>query len=637
MKKNTFLNKKAKSIIASAMAMTLAVPSVTVLVNETEIMAEEPDSIMTTAVADSNDQFVTVPQPVSSVDFEVSGIGVEADADRGNVFHYTSDECELVLDNPYGSEELAEYLRERSEYDVADDTWKRFGGKLQPVWEKGLTLSYWIKVPADENGEYFNSSILRWELYDQEYYQADDYAKYLCCTYFDVEKTADYLNYTAEDYATAAKEESKVIYGSEFYFKYLEYATDENGNVITDASGAPVAAMYKGTEGIEGPVYDVRYFEDEKSWYYMYNPHFTRGYVKTADGRYELQLAQLHCVGDNENYYSRYSTVDIDEGSYIRRALVDGELQIDADDSILWIADGGDGIQSNPNSVKDYGTIMSMQGGNMFFMNSWRESVEEVTGAGGTYQSAKYSALSPVTSITDYNQKDGSYTGVKDGNCDTWHQVTVTLQNDWAEFYVDGIKADIDENYSSYGRVSIGSGTSFERLNKGTGLRSSYGSDVSRGRFSYGNYVCRLLMEWITDEEATFHIGGSGKYGKEYNLAGESTEFYLDDLKFYGELLDEKQIQAAYEAQKPIEDVTSGGVDVGQPGNNKPVDDNKLVGDVDGNGKLELNDAQIVLRAALKISGLTQIQIQAADIDTDNQITLTDAQKILKLALKIIE
>ncbi len=62
-----------------------------------------------------------------------------------------------------------------------------------------------------------------------------------------------------------------------------------------------------------------------------------------------------------------------------------------------------------------------------------------------------------------------------------------------------------------------------------------------------------------------------------------------------------------------------------------------IMGDVDNNGKVELNDAQIVLKAALKITGLTQIQFQAADIDTDNQITLTDAQKILKLALKIIQ
>lgn len=46
-------------------------------------------------------------------------------------------------------------------------------------------------------------------------------------------------------------------------------------------------------------------------------------------------------------------------------------------------------------------------------------------------------------------------------------------------------------------------------------------------------------------------------------------------------------------------------------------------------------DAQLTLKAALKIDTLTPEQTKAADVNKDNSITLADAQKILKVALKI--
>lgn len=58
-------------------------------------------------------------------------------------------------------------------------------------------------------------------------------------------------------------------------------------------------------------------------------------------------------------------------------------------------------------------------------------------------------------------------------------------------------------------------------------------------------------------------------------------------------------------------------------------------GDVDNNGKVELNDAQIVLKAALKIIELSEEQIRSGDMNADKKITLEDDQSILKIALKI--
>lgn len=60
-----------------------------------------------------------------------------------------------------------------------------------------------------------------------------------------------------------------------------------------------------------------------------------------------------------------------------------------------------------------------------------------------------------------------------------------------------------------------------------------------------------------------------------------------------------------------------------------------VMGDVDGNGKVELADAQLTLKAALKLTTLEGAQISAADVDSNGKVELADAQKILKVALKI--
>lgn len=59
------------------------------------------------------------------------------------------------------------------------------------------------------------------------------------------------------------------------------------------------------------------------------------------------------------------------------------------------------------------------------------------------------------------------------------------------------------------------------------------------------------------------------------------------------------------------------------------------LGDVDGNGVVELADAQMALKASLKVESLDEIQTKAADVDASGNIELRDAQKILKAVLKI--
>ena len=67
----------------------------------------------------------------------------------------------------------------------------------------------------------------------------------------------------------------------------------------------------------------------------------------------------------------------------------------------------------------------------------------------------------------------------------------------------------------------------------------------------------------------------------------------------------------------------------------KTVTQERAKGDVDGNGTVELADAQLTLKAALRIIELTGDDLKAADVDESGEVNLEDAQKVLKAALKI--
>ena len=63
--------------------------------------------------------------------------------------------------------------------------------------------------------------------------------------------------------------------------------------------------------------------------------------------------------------------------------------------------------------------------------------------------------------------------------------------------------------------------------------------------------------------------------------------------------------------------------------------DTVLLGDADGNGKINLADVQQVLRMYLKMIPYDEAQLAVCDVDGNGKIQLKDAQMILKEFLKI--
>lgn len=62
----------------------------------------------------------------------------------------------------------------------------------------------------------------------------------------------------------------------------------------------------------------------------------------------------------------------------------------------------------------------------------------------------------------------------------------------------------------------------------------------------------------------------------------------------------------------------------------------EVPGDVNGDEKVDLSDAQIILKSALKLITLDESVMKSADVNGDEKVNLSDAQLVLKYALKLI-
>lgn len=68
-----------------------------------------------------------------------------------------------------------------------------------------------------------------------------------------------------------------------------------------------------------------------------------------------------------------------------------------------------------------------------------------------------------------------------------------------------------------------------------------------------------------------------------------------------------------------------------------PAEPQVTVGDIDGNGKITLKDATLLLQHVNKVATLENSQLAAADISGDGKITLKDATLLLQYVNKIID
>ena len=67
----------------------------------------------------------------------------------------------------------------------------------------------------------------------------------------------------------------------------------------------------------------------------------------------------------------------------------------------------------------------------------------------------------------------------------------------------------------------------------------------------------------------------------------------------------------------------------------KPITDDKLLGDVDGDNKINSLDSLLILRASVKLETFDEVTTLLADVDGDGKITSTDALEVLRFSVNL--
>lgn len=337
--------------------------------------------------------------------------------------------------------------------------------------------------------------------------------------------------------------------------------------------------------------------------YMTYNPDYEVGY-KLGGGAIEVYKEGTDPdLDDNwvliqsagEDMYDAFYEVDykVNPNSKVRQGRPDGFLQISLDGSFYFAEDDHSGVNENPNIVD---TKNEFNVRNSLRMNG-------------------------STTLTDT-------VSAKSEESAGWHMVTVVIQNDWIEYYLDGEYYDaLTDEFSFYGNAfcaDVGS----KSFNAGFGLKAPYHKGPSaRTDYLSGNRVGLLLTEWLSLESTTFSIGGTNVavVNEEGNPFPERVaEFWIDDVAFYDTLLDENQIYALYD--EGLKDIAEGGGDA-------------TIGDVNEDGNINASDALLVLKYAAKMDiSAEKFNEAAAQTNTgDSDINAKDALNILKVAAKLLE
>lgn len=487
----------------------------------------------------------------------------------------TSQYSTINITNPYKG---LYYLKEYEPWEDVDT--KLFRQCRQPDWKQGITISYWIKTPAGEDGYGVNSNVVGFKS-NRFQMQADDYAKYLSTVIYG----RDFNSFTEAEKELLDISFSGVDRSSAFYLELAEAETYNGLPLYTDP-------------------------ENMGELYYM-NKNYEEGYILYNDGTIgettETPVSNNFSIppylGDTED--------DHDPGeSVIRYAWTYSEMWLDATSSFYFENDTANvNTQLNPNNVTTYGTKAGMQNNDCFNINSWK-GADNMAEADEKGMAGDNPALYP----------------------DEWHYVTCVIRNDWVEYYFDGEEIDIEEYYSSFGgnglATPVGTGYKpWKRFNKGTGSRYGYGHNKTDiYNCAYGNYVAATMMEWLVKDCVKASIGGGNVAGDGYMMYADTDEIMLKNIVFYDEPLNEDQIEAL--AENPY---------VYDKKNEDQSDNKGLLGDVNLDTIIDASDALAVLKHAASLEKLEGEANENADVNSDGNIDASDALEILKYAAGLIE
>ncbi len=490
-----------------------------------------------------------------------------------------------TISNPFAGKDFTEEL-------VLEDGY--------PSWTKGVTIAYWVKLPAD-SGSVSDAAVLNFNLEnDRSLYNRDE-VHYKRC-----------VSYSPSSPAYSMGEMKKYVDEEGRIFTVLE----NYGSLVRYNPSYPVAGYYYTTD--EGGAYRVYEQGTDPSvasnWTYL--DYIGRGYY--ADYAY---------LYDEDPVYGAYSKH--------REALISGSLSLYASGSMGYRQDSSDDntLQRNPN-LPTYGNYMSMHKLNQFYY--W---------ANGSAKSNNKSSLkSPSMTDTSSN----------------WHYVVTVITNDWVQTYIDG--TELTTEYLNYWGNAFCLQNSAEGFNLGYRQRGFYQKAPSMD-FEGDTTILDFISDEDTSL-CIGGLGAGAAYLGQNTIqtpAGtqvKELEFYDVPLNADQIWATEVTLPAGYqeaplkaessrekydvipdsELEPPILKGEKPPVEEEPPISDTPIDDKEMKkGDVDKSGKVNSEDALCILKYDVKLLELDEEQMELADVDGEPGINASDALCILKYDVRLID
>ena len=410
-------------------------------------------------------------------------------------------------------------------------------------------------------------------------------------------KTADDTNTVIVNFRNT----NRLQFHKDDYRKHLLAVEAKAAYDKSVADGTPIdsrfalgeTSIYLDGEGKEYTVYNGG------GTYMTYNPEYTEGYKlgtgtidaykQGDDPEEEASWVVIGAIGTSrfEAFYEMDYTVN--PKSEVRQGYTNGYLQFSLDGSIAFREDDLSGTNLNPNIVP-----------------------------------AKPNEINCHNTLSMMGSETLTDTLSAENDIEKWHMVTIVIQNDWIDYYLDGeLYEDLADEFNYWG-TAMNINVAGKSFNAGFGLREPFQRGAAaRTDYLSGNRAGSLLTEWLSLEDTTLSIGGTNTMALGSGGCVERVaEFAIDDVAFYDTLLDEDQIWALYEA----------GVEAIE----NPV--KVMIGDVNDDKAIDAADALLVLKYAAKLDLSKDTFIEAAAAtDSDAAINASDALNILKVAAKLID
>ena len=396
-------------------------------------------------------------------------------------------------------------------------------------WTKGVTISYWVKVPTVEpeegeevdEDEILNDSVL---FTFENIQRPEDVDQYTLDP--DGEKVVYEVNGYIKYEAAKAYDPEDPMYAQGTLTTVTDIQTKEEYEVLSDYG--PLVRL---TPDYPGSADRKIYYIDEES-------------QKVADKVINIiedgkpKTVNLYELGPN--IYKDFCTLDTKEGSLVARGYINGSMQIAASNTFHFKED--DFYQKQ--EIDASGQIINTPVNGAFDINP--NNTEEI----GKYRQFRhYNML--------YFEGDGTVTEY----ADEWHYVTCVIQNDWVQFYVDGEEIEAD-SYGYHGEAFSGTLNAKKYFNKAYGMRYPYGNYTKSewsedGTLSNGpsNCVAQTMLEWISNPDTVLYIGYEGVCAEgTAQQIGTLDGALLDDITFYDVPLTSEQATVLYEQAKVDKD-----------------------------------------------------------------------------------